>query len=368
MLHENWSLYLNSEPCMYISEFPMYSDITVFGELLEGMGPLSFHNSLPIKQESSGEVVIPVVVRISNYLKPLSTDFSKSSYNHYHGGWLPDEIAALMSLALGARFYAGDSIREFDACTSDPLGKPRFRNLVHPPLSNIPMQRVVLPEVRQRKDLREVQFFESFGKLSPDVAEKVVKCCRQYQNALWVSETNPELCWLMLISAIEIAANEWAKNEQSELYNLANSYPEFFEQLLQNGDEDLLKSAADTFSPITKATSKFIKFCKHFSPETLTQKDSRGFKYSSTKLTNALRTIYNHRSQALHAGVPFPAPMCEPPEEYEQGIYQQVPNQLGVYMRGATWVGADIPMTLHLFHFLAREILVKWVRSLESEG
>lgn len=121
-----FTLFLNSEQCVGMSEFPMYSDITVTSELLEGMGPLSFHNSLPLRQRTSGEVVIPVVVRVGYYLKPLITDFSKSSYNHYHGDWLPDEIAALMSFALGARFYAGDSIREFDAYTNDPLGNPRI--------------------------------------------------------------------------------------------------------------------------------------------------------------------------------------------------------------------------------------------------
>ncbi len=167
----------------------------------------------------------------------------------------------------------------------------------------------------------------------------------------------------MLISALEIAANEWAKNEQSELDNLESSYPEFFKQLVQHGNDNLLNLAAETFSPITKSTSKFMKFCKHFSPEKLIQKNSRGFKYSSTQLSNALRTIYSHRSQALHSGIPFPAPMCETPEEF-QGVYEQVPNQLGVYMRGATWVGTDIPMTLHLFHFLARTILIEWIESL----
>ncbi|PTO92380.1 hypothetical protein [Vibrio splendidus] len=366
MLHENWSLYLNSEECIGISEFPMYSDITVTAELLEGMGPLSFHNSLPFRQAKLGDVVIPVVVRVGFYLKPISPSFSKSSYSHYHGGWLPDEIAALMSLTLGARFYAGDSIREFDSYSNDPLGKPCFGNLVQPPVSNIPTHRRVLPEVCKIKDLRDLQFFENFGKLNPEIAEKVIKCTRQYQNALWVAESNPELCWLLLISAIEIAANEWAHNEQSEAYNLKNSYPELFDKLVKNGDDDLLNFTAETFGPITKATAKFLKFCKYFCPESLTQENSYGFKYTSTKLSNALRTIYNHRSQALHGGIPFPAPMCVPPDDHKLGEYRQVPNQLGVYMKGATWVGSDIPMNLHLFHFLTRKILMEWIRSLTS--
>ncbi|HHC6575890.1 TPA: hypothetical protein ACN34E_001020 [Vibrio parahaemolyticus] len=362
MLHKNWSLYLNSEECFGIMEFPIYSDISVTGDLLEGMGPLSFHNTRS-RRLVLGEVVVPVVVRVGYYSRPLTPNFSESSYSHYHGGWLPDEIAALMSLTLGARFYAGDVIREFDPYSNDPLGKPRCSNLVQPPVSNISTQQLVLPEVCQTKDLRKLKFFENFGSLPPNIAEKVVKCCRQYQNALWVAESNPELCWLMLISALEIAANEWAKNEQSELDNLESSYPEFFKQLVQHGNDNLLNLAAETFSPITKSTSKFMKFCKHFSPEKLIQKNSRGFKYSSTQLSNALRTIYSHRSQALHSGIPFPAPMCETPEEF-QGVYEQVPNQLGVYMRGATWVGTDIPMTLHLFHFLARTILIEWIESL----
>ncbi|EGR0804850.1 hypothetical protein ACA877_004611 [Vibrio alginolyticus] len=105
MLHENWSFYLESHECLRMSEFPMYSDVTVRAEVLEGMGPLSFHNALPLKQEGAGDVVIPVVVRVGFYSKPQHPDFSESSFTHYHGGWLPDEIAALLSLSLGARFF-----------------------------------------------------------------------------------------------------------------------------------------------------------------------------------------------------------------------------------------------------------------------
>lgn len=368
MLHENWLLYLDSQGCLYMSEFPMYSDVTVRAEVLEGMGPLTFHNALPFKQEGSGDVVIPVVVRVGFYSKPDLPNLSESSYAHYHGGWLPDEIAALLSLALGARFFAGDSIREFDSYDNDPLGKPLFTNRTFPPISHISTKRHILPEVSQSKDLRDICFFESFGKLSPAIAERVIQCSRQYQNALWVAESNPELCWLMLISAIEIAANEWAKSEQIKLSDLETSYPEFFDELVKNENQVLLNLAAETFAPITKATAKFIKFCKEFSPKNLEQKDSTGFKYSSTQLSKSLSTIYNHRSKALHSGIPFPAPMCSPPDEYEKGVFRQVPNSLGVYTKGAVWVGSDIPMNLHLFHFLTREILLSWVRSLEPEG
>lgn len=367
MLHENWSFYLESHECLRMSEFPMYSDVSVIAEVLEGMGPLSFHNALPLKQEGAGDVVIPVVVRVGFYSRPQHPDFSESSFTHYHGGWLPDEIAALLSLSLGARFFAGDSIRDFDSYDNDPLGKPRFRSGVAPPISHIPTQRRILPEVCQSKDLRDVCFFNNFGKLSPAIAEKVIQCSRQYQNALWVAENNPELCWLMLISAIEIAANEWAKNDQVKLSDLETSYPEFYEELVKNDNQNILNLAAETFAPITKATSKFMKFCKEFSPKQLEQKNSKGFKYTSTQLSKALGTIYNHRSKALHSGIPFPAPMCSYPDEYE-GVYGQVPNQLGVYTKGATWVGSDIPMNLHLFHFLTREILLGWVKSLEPEG
>ncbi len=345
----------------------MYSDITVSAELLEGMGPLSFHNSLPLRQSTLGEVVIPVVVRVGFYLEPLKPNFSESNYSHYHGGWLPDEIAALLSLSLGARFYAGDSIREFDAFTNDPLGKPHFSNLVHPPVSHIPTHHCVLPEVRRSKSLQEAQLFENFGKLNSDTSKKVIQCSRQYQNALWVAEGNPELCWLMLISAIEIAANEWAHNEESNVCNLEKNYPELFKALVQNENEKLLFDAAETFAPITKSTAKFMNFCKKFSPEHLDQKNSEGFQYSAKKLSKALNTIYTHRSKALHSGIPFPAPMCTPPNEYKKGVYQQVPNQLGVYMKGATWIGSDMPMNLHLFHYLTREILMNWLKSLTPE-
>lgn len=361
MLYENWKKYIENGTAFSISEYPIYSDITVTSELLDGLEPMSFHNALPLNKRA-GEVVIPIVVRVGICLEIKNNDWSISNYGHYHGGWLNDEIAALMSFALGARFHAGNSIRDFGGFEKDPLGSPRFDNLSQPPLFFVRERGHILPEVAKSKCLDELLLLNVFLKLSHDTASKFVQCARQYQSALWVSESNPDMCWLLLVSAIEIAANEWASSESNDTENLKLTYPEYYSFIEQFNSDELVENTATTFCAVTKASSKFLKFCMNYSPTDLEQENSAGFEFSKKKLKKAFNKIYGYRSLALHSGVPFPAPMCRAPEIIDSKFWQR-PTGLGSSTNGATWLKDDLPMNLHLFHYLTRSILTNWLKS-----
>lgn len=66
-----------------------------------------------------------------------------------------------------------------------------------------------------------------------------------------------------------------------------------------------------------------------------------------------LKKVYSLRSDALHNGIPFPAPMSEPVFGFEE-----IPMVSG--MLGATWSETDRPMLLHVFEHITRGALISW--------
>jgi hypothetical protein len=96
--------------------------------------------------------------------------------------------------------------------------------------------------------------------------------------------------------------------------------------------------------------------------------------WSKTKMRRYLSTIYAARSKDLHAGIPVPAPMCEPPRavaaEHEprwRSATSETPS--GVWTaKGATsvWNAEDTPMLLHTFEYIVRNALQNWWESMDS--
>lgn len=72
------------------------------------------------------------------------------------------------------------------------------------------------------------------------------------------------------------------------------------------------------------------------------------------------KTIYGHRSNALHAGKPFPMPMRETPRVGEGGVVQEAPWGLTSGGAGAIWERSETPMLLSTFEHIVRGVLLKW--------
>ena len=123
LLYENWRHFDAGGPVLGIQEARFYTDVRILGQV-EGLGPYSFLNPVAQPRIRASNPLIPgIVFRVSYHVpadphyKPLRDDFE-----HYHGGDMLDEIAALLSLFLGIRIKAGSVDREFSG--SDPLGRP----------------------------------------------------------------------------------------------------------------------------------------------------------------------------------------------------------------------------------------------------
>lgn len=349
-----------------ISEYPLFTDAHIVGELLKGCEPYVFINMIPVDR-APGVIKESIMLRVSWYVKDnkkfgVHTDTSK-----YHGGWVTDEIAALASLKLGIRLKAGDETRIFKGYSNDPLGTPRSATSPHPQLT-IRSKQLMIPSVVRRVDLTELKALRLLGNVDEDQYVSLVRSARLYQDSLWVSESEPALAWVMLISAIEVAANQQALDSSSPSARLAESKPKLAELLINHGGEHLLTEVSEQITHSLGATNKFIKFCLEFMPDEPENRpvDRAQVKWSKTNLKKMLNKLYEYRSNALHGGTPFPEPMCRPPEKLPDdcGIPEKGCTSLAVHTLGASWKADDLPINMNAFHYIVNGILNKWWDSL----
>jgi hypothetical protein len=106
------------------------------------------------------------------------------------------------------------------------------------------------------------------------------------------------------------------------------------------------------------ATKTFTDFILAFLPKAPSPRQNRGqHKWDSKTLLASLKVIYKWRSRALHGGVPFPPPMCEPPIENE---WPEIPLAVATATHGGSWTAKDMPMLLHLFEYVVRGAINNW--------
>lgn len=91
-----------------------------------------------------------------------------------------------------------------------------------------PAQRKLIDAGAKCEITKEVAaFLDAYFKLSAPNALAVAKVARAYRDALWFGSAEPELGWLVLISAVECAANhEQATTDESPRSVLMSTKPE----------------------------------------------------------------------------------------------------------------------------------------------
>ena len=279
---------------------------------------------------------------------------------------MTDEIAALASLKCGVRFRSGGETRRFDV-DGDPQGRPVAWNSRPEPTLSIGIRGVVLPAVAGEHSVKPIEEMKTFTTLSPDQAIALVRAARLYQDALWLAESEPNLSWLMLVAAVETAAN-YCPSQDSPLERLRGSRPVFVEYLDATGIEGLAARVANEFADSIGATKKFVEFLlTHLPPPPEKRPAECGqVEWSHDNLKKAFRQIYTCRSKALHDGMPFPAPMCEPPYKYHETWEAGAERPIGLAMSGSggTWLENDTPMLLHTFEYIARKTIDAWWTSM----
>ena len=361
----NWLAQRDGARLLGRAEFPLFTDAWLTGEI--SLGPYEFLNT--VAGSNSKVVKLGIVLRYSMYKDREYPDLNKSDTALYHGGEPPEELAAFASMVLGIRLRAGRSIRRFEV-GGDPLGHPEEigdqsePNFVSPRIYN-------LPSAKGQHSLDELNLLTSLLTLPSSAVIALARAARLYQDALWLAESEPELTWLLLVSAVEAIANEWNKEHGDDVLRLEISKPELHKFLSDYPDKSLLNRVAHEFSDSLGITRKFVDFCMTFvgGPPSKRPAEWAQFNWADEELRRALKLVYNYRSKALHKGIPFPAPMCSPP--YKEPTWDAPAERifgLAIHQKGSTWLEKDLPMSLHLFEYLARSAILAWWRCQITEG
>lgn len=217
-------------------------------------------------------------------------------------------------------------------------------------------------------DLNEKSPLPSFPCLTPNQATNLMLVARLYQDGMWFAEVNPEISWLLFVSAVETAAEQWRSDAESPVERLRAAKPDLETVLYNEGGEEHLRKVAEMIVPYMGATKKFIDFLLEFMPDPPSHRPEEAFQYSwgRTALKKSLGKIYDWRSKALHGGIEFPLPMCLPPFRHQSG-YAETPTGIATWTPLASWSSKDTPMTLHLFEYIVRNAVLQWWESMSSE-
>jgi hypothetical protein len=378
--YRNWKASREQGPSQEAVEFALYSDTNFTGQLMTELGPFQVINPVPL-QQSVGRLQVALVLRMTWHLPELHEQMNEqvlkgiTDTSAFHGGTPADEIAALLSLTIGARLQAGGIIREFRS-GGDPRGTPRVEDPAQQPLIGFKRLRPTLPLRLGSKALVAAPL-ETYPDLDSTTASELLRAARSYQQALLVSDSDPALSWLLLVSAVETAAAEWTRIKhaapEDPVKLLRILKPDFVQRIEAAAHEKalgVLNVVAKELSHTLRSQYKFVTFLETFCPGAITPRPTATFaiNWAPSELTSAFKTIYALRSKALHASIPFPPPMSQPPfitNSDENGT----PISFGERPIGTTataggvWAAGDMPMNLHTFDFITRGSLInfwKW--------
>jgi hypothetical protein len=359
----NWRAALIGDPSNGSTEYPLYTDAHLTGQIKEGLGPHELLNPVPVKH-GPGLFRPGVVLRLESHLSTELPDLSKTTAVAYHGGALQDEVAALLALSLGIRMQSGGPTRWFTR-GGDPLGSPMAWDSNPPQTVPFRSASLLVPDLISTRALGKAQApLRLIPTMTPRKAAALVRAARLYQDGVWISETEPSLSWLLLVSAIETAASYQRGSHSSPTERLRESQPDLAQDIEQIGGTSLLGRVADTFANTLGATKAFLDFLEEYWPRAPALRPPYAWarlKWRWPDAKRALRVVYGHRSKALHDGRPFPAPMCgHPIRQRRWKASAELPISLAVHTLGGTWVAKDVPMHLHIFEYMVRTALTSW--------
>ncbi|MBF2087822.1 MAG: hypothetical protein IGR80_02570 [Synechococcales cyanobacterium K44_A2020_017] len=372
--HWNWQAKLEKDSPNSAVEIELFSDACFRNTEVEH-GPYLVMNAEPFppiepRQSMHGRLIL----RCEHYLDssqdptihPRNTDTSR-----YHGGTLRDEIAALCSLCMGVRLKAGGVVREFSY--GNKYGKPRIPRPDETPIFLPPHDgRYILPFHPTEHKLEVMQEqMNLYILLEPQQASILIRSARLYQDAVWLAESNPEISWLLLVSAIEVAADHWYAEENPDIKKqLEHLKPDLFSKLnaLESDGSKAIEIVSQNLKGLLGSTKKFRQFLAKFRPQEPLPDRPVWWQvdWSQSSLEKVFTKIYNYRSKALHGGTPFPKPMCRPPtrDHHNQMLAERPYVGLAESSLGASWKAEDVPMHLHTFEYIVRKSILNWWRSM----
>ena len=342
-------------------EHALYTDAPLSGEL--SLGPFRLINTLAGDGGARSQARLAVILRASDHLAEpdYASLIDDEDVTAYFGGDLSDEFAALLALCLNRRMRSGGIVRSAFGEPAQPGTPIEYGH--RPPVLAAAHGRPLLPGLAAPANLADARvYLEHYRDLDERDATAVVRAARQFADALWLADADPRLAWLKLVGAIESAANSWdAAQHESPIEQLRRHRRRTYQAIRHCGD-DVIRRVATDLAGTFKATQKFKDFVLRFDPGPPVQRPEIG-RFDWERLDAALGWIYEHRSRELHAGTPFPGPLCEPAPGGEGVPVERFPA-LAAENQGGRWLAEQLPMYMHTFAHIVGGALRRWWRTL----
>ena len=366
-----WQIWHHSDPESDGFESLLYSDSRINGSPYP-IDPITVGPCELFPTAAEGGHGIPLsgqlVVRFRHGapLGPPGQRPYRSSPDHYVEMYAAEEIAALLSLALGVRLRDGGPVRRFPY-GKDSAGEPRWHDHYPPALIPVPDRRVQLPQLRGKEvDLaRGVQWLSRYPGLQPTEAIVLAKAARSYADALWIADNDPQQAWLHLVTALETVAVHRQTDALDPMEVLREAHTELVDLITRAGVPQILPEVADLLVETAKATRRFLDFaCLYAPPPPDERPANEDVRIDWNQLRKALGSIYTHRSNYLHRGRPLPPGMIGLNLEYgDDGLPPECLHHGTEIATGSTsWKTREVPMYLWVMAYLVRGALLNWWR------
>lgn len=343
-------------------EFGLYSDAPCISEL--EFGPYRLLQAFAARRPSLGRARLTLVLRERSHLLDPSDEpmnLNEQNVSDYAGGDVGDQIASLLALALGRRMRSGGVMRL--GYESDPEGKPFFGNHQLPSLG-APRNRLLLPSIGDETRLEDANpYLQIFATAHAADAVALQRAAHQYADALWWADADPRIAWIKLFGALEAAAHRWDIGSHPDPERQLRRRHRGLYERLERRSPDTIPIVAKSLSKVIGAESKMIDFVLAHAPKRPEVRPAFG-SLDWDQLENVLSVLYAHRSSDLHGGIPFPEPLCQPPNADEDGVPSEAFEALGAESGGASWPAHQLPMYLHTFAYITGGALRNWWRTI----
>lgn len=275
------------------------------------------------------------------------------------------EVSALISLAIGVKIRYGGITRRIShpsITLSDPFGEPLLPESEWRPPLEVADLFPILPSTSGTKFADDLTVLNNLINAKPAQYKAFINSARIYQDSLELADRDPNLSWILMVSALETAANieNLLLTEPITLFECA--HPNLHEFLSEHKVPEILTEVAKTIAPTLKATNKFLSFCVKYLPDAPRDRpdeEKHRIEWTEESLKKCLGIVYNYRSVYLHTGKRFPSLMLEAPHRSAEK-----PNvEMARNYRNREWKDKEVPITFDSFHYLCRGILINWCKS-----
>jgi len=283
------------------------------------------------------------------------------------GEAVDQEVAALLSLGMGIRMRSGSITRRFTA-GGDPAGSPEWHNHLVPVLPAVPDHLVQIHFIREIETPFDLawQLLQEVPRVSATEAFVLVRAAIQYAEALWVVDSDPQLAWLRLVTALEGVAVH-VQAEANLLPDLIRKHFPHTAAAVQeaSADGEIPPKVLGEFDHLLGASARFTEFTARFAPGAFEPRPPVEFRVDFDNLEPRLKKIYDLRSKLLHEGRPFPPMLVMGiPEKFDNGAWAEHPGD-SVHLTGsAGWSAQDLPMHLWTFARITQCAILNWWISL----